>query len=112
MVEVLRAFVLAFFVLMGVVLIVTAFQALHRYNLMEFGFLARILPSLVAWGLSITLPIALLFATTFTLGRWSSDNEITALKACGVHLSRLVLPILGVGLVLSGTAYYVAEEVV
>lgn len=48
-----------------------------------------------------TLPIAALTATLLCLGRLSSDNEIVAIKASGINLFSLLLPLLIVGLILS-----------
>ncbi len=38
------------------------------------------------------LPMSLLFAVIMTYGRMSSDSEIVALKACGLHMIPIVLP--------------------
>ncbi|MFA5411170.1 MAG: LptF/LptG family permease [Candidatus Omnitrophota bacterium] len=51
--------------------------------------------------LTYTLPIASLTAVLLSLGRLSSDNEIIAIKASGVNLFSLILPLLIVGLILS-----------
>lgn len=48
-----------------------------------------------------TLPIACLFAVLLSLGRLSGDNEIVAIRASGINLFRLILPILILGLILS-----------
>ncbi len=112
LVEIAKSFSLALSVLVGFVLIVTSYQVLHKFNLLQFGFLLQILPSLVVGSLSLTMPFALLVAATLTLGRLSADNEITALKACGVHLGRVLAPIVGLSLVLSGVTYYLTDVVV
>jgi lipopolysaccharide export system permease protein len=41
----------------------------------------------------LTLPIAMLLTTMFSLGRLVSDNEITAIKASGQHLYRFLMPL-------------------
>jgi len=51
--------------------------------------------------LSYTLPIAALTAVLLSLGRLSSDNEIIAIRASGINLFSLILPLLIVGLILS-----------
>ena len=55
------------------------------------------LPSLLTY----TLPIAALIAVLLALGRLSSDNEIVAIKASGVNIFTLILPLLIVGIILS-----------
>jgi len=41
---------------------------------------------------ALSVPCAVLIATLMTFGRLSQDNEITALRASGVHLFRAMLP--------------------
>lgn len=47
------------------------------------------------------LPIALLVAVLMSLGRLSNDNEIVAIRASGVNLFNLMLPLVIIGSVLS-----------
>ncbi len=49
----------------------------------------------------LALPMAVLVAILLALGRLSSDNEVTAMKAHGVAFYQLMLPLLGVSLLLS-----------
>lgn len=51
--------------------------------------------------LTYTLPIASLAAVLLALGRLSSDNEIVAIRANGVNLFTLILPLLIIGTILS-----------
>jgi len=41
----------------------------------------------------LTLPVSMLLATMFSLGRLGGDNEITAMKASGVSLYRILAPL-------------------
>jgi LPS export ABC transporter permease LptF len=47
------------------------------------------------------LPIAVLIAVLISMGRLSSDNEIIAIRASGINLFRLILPLILLGLILS-----------
>ncbi len=49
--------------------------------------------------LTFTLPMAFLLSAVVVLGRLSSENEILALKASGVNLMYLFVPIAALGLV-------------
>ena len=49
----------------------------------------------------LSVPCAVLVAELMTFGRLSQDNEITALRASGVHLFRAILPSLLAGVVLA-----------
>jgi len=51
--------------------------------------------------LTYTLPIAALTAALMSLGRMSGDNEIVAIKASGINLFSLILPLLILGIILS-----------
>jgi LPS export ABC transporter permease LptG/LPS export ABC transporter permease LptF len=54
------------------------------------GILANLIPSV----LCVTIPMAVLLGILIALGRMSADSEITALRASGVSLYRLLRPIL------------------
>ena len=41
----------------------------------------------------LTLPVAMLLTTMFSLGRFVGDNEITAMKASGISLYRILMPL-------------------
>ena len=56
--------------------------------ILEFLFLN------MAWIIALSVPMAVLSATIMAFGRISADNEITAIKASGISLLRIVLPIL------------------
>lgn len=51
--------------------------------------------------IALSVPCAVLISALMTFGRLSQDNEITALRASGVHLFRAVLPPLGGAAVLT-----------
>ena len=46
----------------------------------------------------ILLPVSLLLALLFTLGRMSRSNEIVSMLTAGVSLPRVLLPLIGIGL--------------
>src|SRR3989338_5679078 len=62
---------------------------------------SKLLLLMIPYLLTYTLPIAALTAVLLSLGRLSSDNEIVALRASGVNLFSLILPLLIVGIILS-----------
>ena len=51
--------------------------------------------------LTFTLPMAFLLSVIVVLGRLSTENEILALKASGVNLKWLLVPIASVGLIIT-----------
>jgi lipopolysaccharide export system permease protein len=86
----------AFVALTGVILINTiarqmadlAGKGLSSDVILQFFLLS--LPSNVA----LTLPMSVLVAVLYTFSQLASENEITALKASGIDLRRMVLPLL------------------
>lgn len=48
----------------------------------------------IGWMIALSVPMAVLVATLMAFGRLTSDFEITALKACGVHLLRVMTPVI------------------
>jgi LPS export ABC transporter permease LptF len=59
-----------------------------------------------------TFPIAILFSTMTEIGRLNRENEITAFRMGGISLYRLIIPVLILGLLISGLTYVFNEEVV
>lgn len=58
------------------------------------------------------LPLAVLTAMVLTLGGLSRTNEVTAMRACGVSLWRIVRPLMGLALLLSFALLLLNEIVV
>jgi len=54
----------------------------------------------IAWILALAVPMSVLIATLMAFGRLASDHEITALKATGVSIFRLILPVMLAGTVI------------
>ncbi len=63
-------------------------RGLKWHTILEFLFLN------IAWIIALAVPMAVLIATLMAFGRFSADNEITALKASGVSLYRIITPVL------------------
>ncbi len=60
----------------------------------------------------LTLPTAALLATMFSLTSLARRNEITAMKAAGISLYRLLLPVFSCALLFSGLAFAFTDWVV
>lgn len=82
-----------------------------RYNLPASMFL-QLFGLAVPQFIFLAIPMGVLLGTLISVGRLSSDNEITALRACGVSLYRLLAPYLVVGAFLSGITLLGSEEIV
>ncbi len=66
---------------------------------------------LVPWLLSFTLPVAALTAVILTFGRFSSDGELTAMKASGISLARVSMPVIMLGVIFSFLAFFLNDQV-
>jgi lipopolysaccharide export system permease protein len=57
-------------------------------------------------------PMAVLFAIMLLLIRMAKDNEITVLRASGIHLLRMAIPLIMIGTIVSVLAFSVNDSVV
>lgn len=71
-------------------------------------FVVNSIPSILVY----TLPTSLLLGVIIAFGRLSSEGEITAMKAGGIGLYRIVIPVACVGLVVTIFSYYFNNFVV
>jgi len=62
--------------------------------------------------LGYTIPIACLIGVILAFSRFSADNEIIALRAGGVHLGRLLVPLLILGLIISLFSIILNERII
>jgi len=65
----------------------------------------------LAWMMALSVPMAVLVATLMAFGRLSADNEIVALKSSGVHLWRLLWPVLLAGSLVGAFLVWFNNEV-
>ena len=62
--------------------------------------------------LGYTLPIACLITVILALGNMSSENEILAMRASGIHLLRLLVPLTVVGIALCLVVYLLNDRII
>lgn len=62
--------------------------------------------------ISIAIPTSLLLATLIAYSRLSSDNELIALRSCGISVYRMVLPAVILSLILTAITFTFNELVV
>jgi lipopolysaccharide export system permease protein len=60
---------------------------------------------------AMTLPMAVLVAVLYSVSRLAGDSEITALRAGGISLGRILRPLLLAGTVLAGLAFLFTDHV-
>ena len=76
----------------------------------DFATFVRLVALLVPFAISYALPMGVLTGVLLTLGRLSADSEITAMRASGISLSRIALPVLALGAACGALACYVNFE--
>lgn len=62
--------------------------------------------------IAFALPASMLLATLITYSRLSSDSELIALRSFGVHIYRLLIPAVCLGIVVTGLGFWLNELVV
>lgn len=78
----------------------------------SWGAAGRILLTLIPQGLGLTIPMATLTGILAGLGRLSADREAVALLACGVSPYRLLRPVLGFAMAMTGATLYVMLQAI
>jgi lipopolysaccharide export system permease protein len=97
-------FLFALSVLTGILLINTIAKRLEGLagRGLPWSVMAEVFVLSLPHILALTLPMAVLVATIHAFTQLAGDNEITALKASGVNLNRLLLPLVAAAALFSG----------
>ena len=86
-----------------VILIVDLIENLDRFidNSIPANITIKYYIYAIPWFLNIGLPMSMLISTVFSVGLLAKRNELTAMKATGISLYRIALPITIIGLIVS-----------
>lgn len=69
---------------------------------LSVGVIAQFFALSIPFTVAMTTPMSVLVATLYAFSRLASENEVTAMKANGISLSRLLIPVLLSASVISG----------
>lgn len=58
-----------------------------------------------------TIPMAVLLSTIITINKLSTNQEITIMRACGISIMRISLPVFIFGLIAAGCSFFINEFV-
>ncbi len=112
--ECVTPFLLALSVLTCVFLLGNLIQLTHLVinKGVSVSIIAKVFILYVPVLLGYTLPIACLVAVILGFSRLSVENEILAIRANGIHLTKLLLPLFFVGLIFSLLSFILNDRVI
>ena len=99
--------VLSFVMMVGLLFKATKYIAEGASFMSVLQFLGFGFPGTLA----ISIPISALVSTMLVFGRLSADSEISAMRACGVSMRRIMLTPFLLGIVLSGVCFFINGRV-
>ncbi|MBQ0144309.1 MAG: LptF/LptG family permease, partial [Bacteroidales bacterium] len=115
---ILTTFIGPFFMILLVVIFILVMQFLWVYidELVGKGLSLSVVGEFLFWGsctvLPLALPLATLLASMMTIGSMGENNELIALKAAGVSVLRVMLPLLIASVVITIGTFYVINSLV
>ena len=114
----LKSFVGPFIAILAIVTFILVMQFLWLYidELVGKGLEFKVILEFLMWGSCQTLPMAIPLATLLsammTLGDMGEKFELTAMKAAGISLARVLVPMTIVTLLVCVGAFYVGDRLV
>ena len=110
----LGPFVMTFFI--TVFILVMQFLWLYIDELVGKGLSFWVIMEFLAWGsatiLPLSMPLATLLASIMTFGNLGENNELLAMKAAGISLQRIFLPLIFVAFGISVAAFFVSNNLI
>ena len=115
---ILKAFIGPFVAILAIVIFILVMQFLWLYidELVGKGLGLKVILEFLMWGscqvLPLAMPLATLLASMMTLGQMGENFELTAIKASGVSLTRVLAPLIAAAAVISVIAFYIGDRLV
>lgn len=110
----LGPFVMTFFI--TVFILVMQFLWLYIDELVGKGLSFWVIMEFLGWGsatiLPLSMPLATLLASIMTFGNLGENNELLAMKAAGISLQRIFLPLIFVAFIISIAAFFVSNNLI
>lgn len=98
----------------------TAFQLLNQIARrfgdlvgkgLPWSIIAQVFALSIPFIVTTTLSMAVLMAVLYAINRLTADHELTAIRAGGISLGRLMVPLLAAGMVMSALSFLFADQV-
>lgn len=115
---ILKSFIGPFVAILLVVVFILMMQFLWLYidELVGKGLSLKVILEFLGWGcitmLPLSLPLATLLSSMMTLGTLGENNELLAIKAAGISLQRMFIPLGAACLVISIGAFFVSNDLI
>jgi len=115
---IVKSFVGPFIAILFVVVFILVMQFLWLYidELVGKGLSMKVILEFLAWGsatmLPLSLPLATLLASMMTLGTLGENNELLAIKAAGISLQRVLVPLGIICGAISIGAFFVSNDLI
>ena len=115
---ILKSFIGPFIAILLVVVFILVMQFLWLYidELVGKGLSLKVIFEFLGWGsvtmLPLSLPLATLLASMMTLGTLGENNELLAIKAAGISLQRVMVPLSLACLVVSIGAFFISNDLI
>ena len=115
---ILRSFIGPFFAILLVVIFILMMQFLWLYidELVGKGLSFKVILEFLGWGsatlLPLSLPLATLLASMMTLGTMGENNELLAIRAAGISLQRVLIPLASVCMIVSIGAFFISNDLI
>lgn len=107
--------VIFFTALLLITFVMTVGAMLKAVDLMargiSMGLITKFFFQNIPYILSYSMPISTLFSALLLFGRLSMDNEISAMKACGLSLWRVAAPLILLSVLFTGICIYINSEI-
>lgn len=101
-----------------IVIFVLMMQFLWLYidELVGKGLSFGIVLEFIGWGsatlIPLALPLATLLASIMTMGNMGENNELLAMKAAGISLGRIIMPLICASVIISVGAFFISNDLI
>ncbi len=115
---ILKSFIGPFVAILFVVVFILMMQFLWLYidELVGKGLGMKVILEFLMWGtctiLPLALPLSTLLASMMTLGSLGENKELMAIKAAGISLTRVMVPLIISSVIISIGAFYAGNNLV
>jgi methionyl-tRNA formyltransferase len=115
---ILKSFIGPFFAILAITIFILVMQFLWLYidELVGKGLEFKVILEFLMWGscqvLPLALPLATLLSSMMTFGAMGENYELTAMKASGISLARILTPAMVAGALIAVAAFFIGDRLV